>query len=166
MKPKHIIFNLIFFALIVPQFIVAQTKSTKMLAKFIITDATINGVDASPKYIDEGAYLVFYSIGDDENQLYMANFWPKSNTQSSGKIYGAETSTTKADTENYRMDYCSFNWSYKNTYDEKKGTAKVEVIKIFKPAGVAFVIKIIPEDLDVLIYKGYMEGTLDFSAFK
>lgn len=165
MKLKHILFNLIFFALIVPQFIVAQSNNTKMLAKFVITDATINGVDTSPQYISEGAYLVFYTVEGIDNELFMANFWPKSNTQSSGKIYGAETSSSKADNENYRLDYCSFNWSYKNTYDEKKGTAKVEVIKIFKPAGVAFVIKIIPEDLDVFIYKGYMEGTVDFSAF-
>lgn len=156
----------IIFGILFPQFSVAEVITCKELAKFIITDATINGDDVSSQYIDEGAYLVFYTVEGINENIHMANFWPKSNSQSYGEIFGAEISTTEADSANYKMDYCSFNWSYKNTYDDKKGTAKVEVIKIFKPAGVAFVIKIIPEDLDVLIYKGYMEGTLDFSAFQ
>lgn len=165
MKSKHIIFNLIFLALIVPQFIVAQSDSTKMIAKFVITDATINGVDVSSQYINDGAYLVLYSIGNNENQIYLANYWDKSNSQSYGDIFGTVVSKSVTTNENYKMDSCTFYWSYKNTYDKKKGTAKVEVIKTHKPQGVAFVIKIIPEDLDILIYKGYMEGTVDFSIF-
>ena len=37
------------------------------------------------------------------------------------------------------------------------------MIKVYKPQGVAFTVKIIPENLDIIVYKGYMEGTIDFS---
>jgi hypothetical protein len=52
-----------------------------------------------------------------------------------------------------------------NDYDDKKGTATVQLIKIFKPQGITFILKIIPENLDVIVYKGYIEGSIDFSAF-
>jgi len=45
------------------------------------------------------------------------------------------------------------------------GTAKVEEIKIHKPQGVAFNLKIITPDLSIIIYKGYMDGTIDFSIY-
>jgi hypothetical protein len=45
------------------------------------------------------------------------------------------------------------------------GTAKVRVLKTYKPQGIAVTVKIIPENLEILIYKGYLEGSIDFSAF-
>jgi hypothetical protein len=53
-----------------------------------------------------------------------------------------------------------------NDYDDKKGTAKIQLTKIYKPQGITFELKIIPENLDLIVYKGYMEGSLDFSVFK
>jgi hypothetical protein len=67
--------------------------------------------------------------------------------------------------EDYKADFFYFNWRYMNDYNDKKGTATVQLIKIFKPQGITFILKIIPENLDVIVYKGYIEGSIDFSAF-
>lgn len=154
---------LIAIVVLLPQFIFADEKQ-EMLAKFVITDATQNGQDLTPAYLEDGAYIVFYTSGDDKS-LYMANFWPKSKTQSYGAVYSMESKNFEETEKQYKADIFIFNWRYINTYDQKKGTAKVEVTKIYKPQGVAFIIKIIPENLDILIYKGYMEGSVDFKSY-
>ena len=69
------------------------------------------------------------------------------------------------DDKNYEADIFFFQWRYINTYDTKKGTAKVELLKIYKPQGIYFELKIIPENLDILIYKGFMEGSLDLTVY-
>ncbi|RTL14093.1 MAG: hypothetical protein EKK56_02250 [Flavobacteriaceae bacterium] len=140
----------------------AQRQET--LAKFIITDATMNGVDVTPTLLSNKAYTVFYT-SDNDGLIYMANVWPKSNSQSYGPMYSIENQKKRETYETYEADIFYFNWRYINTYDNKKGTAKVQVIKIYKPQGVAFTVKIIPENLDITIYKGYMEGTIDFSDY-
>lgn len=132
------------------------------LAKFIITDATTNGVDITPVLLANNAYIVFYT-SDDDGLIYMANVFPKSNSQSYGPMYLVEIQNKKETYETYAVDIFYFNWRYINTYDNKKGTAKVQMIKVYKPQGVAFTVKIIPENLDIIVYKGYMEGTIDFS---
>ena len=134
------------------------------LAKFIITDATTNGVDETPTLLANKAYTVFYT-SDKDGLIYMANVWPKSKSQSYGPMYSVESQKKSETYETYEADIFYFNWRYINTYDSKKGTAKVQVIKIYKPQGVAFTVKIIPENLDIIVYKGYMEGTIDFSDY-
>lgn len=133
------------------------------LAKFTITDATINGYDTTETYLDAGGYIVFYTQPDDK--LYMANVMSNRKTQSFGRLYSSEHSKLKETYENYEADIFYFKWRYINDYDNKKGTATIELIKIYKPQGVTFICKIIPENLDILIYKGYMEGTLDLTKY-
>jgi hypothetical protein len=142
----------------------SQTEKQKTIAKFTITDAKENGIDVTPTILKAGAYTVFYTSGDD-GLIYMANVWPNNNSQSFGPMYGFESEKLEETYENYEADFFYFNWRYINTYDERTGTAKVQVIKIYKPQGVAFTVKIIPEDLDVIIYKGYMDGSIDFSIY-
>lgn len=141
----------------------AQTNKQEVLSKFIITDATTNGNDITETILDQRAYLVFYTNND--NNLYMANVWQKNNSQSFGRLYNTEHKKLKETYENFEADIFYFKWRYINSYDTKKGTATVELIKIYKPQGVTFKITIIPENLDVLVYKGYMEGTLDLNRY-
>lgn len=136
----------------------------KTIAKFIITDATINKVDVTETYLEAGGYIAFYTTGD--GNLYMTNIMSKRyNSQSYGRMYSAQTKNLNETYETYKADIFYFRWRYINTYDTKKGTATVKLIKVYKPQGVTFVCTIIPEDLDVCVYKGYMEGTLDFSDY-
>jgi len=154
---------LIAMIVLLPQVLFAGDKQEEV-AKFVITDASINGVDQTALYLEAGAYLVFYTSGDD-NTLNMANVWPKSDSQSYGSTFSMESKSYDETSDQYEVDIIRFNWRYVNTYDTKRGTAKVEVTKIYKPQGIAFIIKIIPENLDILIYKGYMDGSVDFSSY-
>jgi hypothetical protein len=149
---------------ITPLLTFSQTENQKTIAKFTITDAKNNGVDITPTLLKAGAYTVFYTSGND-GLIYMSNVWPNSNSQSFGPMYGVKSEKLEETYENYEADFFDYNWRYTNDYDNKTGTAKVQVIKIYKPQGVAFTVKIIPEDLDVIVYKGYMDGTIDFSIY-
>lgn len=136
----------------------------KTLAKFIITDASINKEDFTETYLETGGYIAFYSTGD--GNLYMTNIMSKvKDSQSYGRLYSSEQRQLNETYETYKADYFYFKWRYINTYDTKKGTATVKFIKIYKPQGVTFICTIIPEDLDVLVYKGYMEGSLNLSEY-
>lgn len=95
----------------------------------------------------------------------MANVWEKNDTQSFGRLYNTEHKKLKETYESFEADIFYFRWRYINSYDTKKGTATIELIKIYKPQGVTFKIKIVPENLDVLVYKGFMEGTLDLNKY-
>lgn len=151
------------FLIFSSKFSFGQEQTT--IAKFIITDGSTNGIDMTPTLIEQGAYTVFYSSSND-GLIYMANYWPKAGSQSYGPMYSSKTATYNETYETYKADFFYFNWRYTNTYNSKKGTASVQLIKIYKPQGVAFILKIIPENLDYTVYKGYMEGTIDFSIYK
>ena len=141
----------------------AQNNNQETLSKFIITDASDNGNDITETILEQNGYLVFYT--DAEKNLFMANVWEKNDTQSFGRLYNTEHKKLKETYESFEADIFYFSWRYINSYDTKKGTATIELIKIYKPQGVTFKIKIVPENLDVLVYKGFMEGTLDLNKY-
>ena len=54
-----------------------------------------------------------------------------------------------------------FDWHYKNSYDDRQGTAKAKIVLYDD----IFSLRIVTEDLEILIYDGYAEGEIDFSEF-
>ena len=136
-----------------------------IVAKFIITDARINGRDVTPQAAAAGEYLIFYTLPGDTT-MYLANVLSKPGTQSYGITYNMNAYTTPKTATEYETDHFTFNWSYANSYDQHKGTATVKLLKIGKPSGVAFEMTIIPENLDVLEYKDFMDGTLNLQLSK
>ncbi len=142
-----------------------EAQENKKSTKFIITDASTNGVDTTPTILEAEAFLVFYTVEND-NLLYMANVWPKRNAQSYGPMYSVTSETKKETYEEHKADFFDFNWLYITGYNDKKGTAKVQLIKVYEPQGITYVLKIIPPNLEIVCYKGYLEGSLNFSAFE
>ncbi|RAR71489.1 hypothetical protein [Flavobacterium aciduliphilum] len=139
----------------------AQSKEEdqKAIAIFEIKDARDNGSDFTPNVLEENAYLVLYKSNDGE-EIMLSNYWEKSKSQSFGRIYSI-TKEGKPDTETeYKYDLYNFQWSYSNSYDDKKGTAKIKLFVVYKPQGTYFEFTILPENLDVLVYKGTMKGDL------
>lgn len=142
-----------------------KMNNQETVAKLTILDWTKNGNNMSAEILDQKAFLVIYK-NLETNELLMANFWEKNNSQSYGPIYSIESKQIEESDENYKTDFFFFKWGYVNTYDNKKGTAKVELLKVYKPQGIYFKMTIIPENLDILIYKGYMEGSLNLSVYE
>lgn len=156
---------ILFILILFPLYSIRAQKQ-EVIAKFIITDASINGVNMSQLIVTEGGgYTVFYTV-EGRNLLYMANVWSKQNTQSWGALYMEDVQSYPETVDQYKTEIFFFRWEYQNSYDTKKGTCSIQFIKTYKPQGVASTLKMITEELDVTIYKGYMEGTLDFSRFQ
>ena len=95
----------------------------------------------------------------------MANFWQTSNSQSSGLMHSLLSKHKQATDKNYGTNFTSFQWDYSNTYDDKKGTAKLDLMEIYKLQGGFFTIIIRLENLDVLIYRGFVSGSLDKKVY-
>ena len=53
-----------------------------------------------------------------------------------------------------------FKWNYENTYNDKHGTANIELVTIHKTLDKVFIMTIISENSDVSKYNGYVEGSL------
>lgn len=160
---KKIIITILFF---IPFTIIAQIDKQKILSKFIISDATENGRDITEYILDQQAYLVFYTREDTDNEnLYMANVWIKNGTNSFGRIFDKKYHKSSETSNEFETHFMTFKWSYKNSYDDKRGTANVELVMVYKPIGKAFILTIIPENLDVLQYKGFVEGSLDLNKY-
>lgn len=152
--------SLLILILTIPLSILAQQQ--KEIARFHVTHATYNGNDITEWAVSRNIFTVFYTIGDE---YYIANVSGANNEQSWGKIWGFKNETRKETSTNYKADIFYFNWNYSNNYDSKNGTCKVQFLKIYKPQGVVSMLKLITESLDVTEYIGYMDGSIDFSAF-
>ena len=135
----------------------------KTLGTFIISDATINGNDVTETYLNGGGFISFYTT--DSGELMMANVMANRQTQSFGRLYASKRKSLQETYGEYKADLFYFQWSYKNDYDNKRGTAKINFTKIYKPQGIVFICTIVLENLDRLVYKGYMDGTLDLSDY-
>ena len=131
-------------------------------AEFIITDARRNDQDITEWALSNGAKIVFYIPEEFPGEVYMANYMSVANTQSWGRTYEMNKEHFDETETTFETDVFTFKWSYQNSYDTKKGTAQVSLTKIFKPQGVVVSIRMITESLDVLDYKGFLKGTLQF----
>lgn len=139
----------------------AQDKKDEQrdIATFAINDARDNGSDITPQALEENASLVLYKLGDS-SEILLSNFWEKSKSQSFGRIYSIVKEEFPETETEFKAELYHFQWSYTNTYDDKKGTAKIKLFVVYKPNGTYFEITILPENLDVLVYKGIMSGDL------
>jgi hypothetical protein len=139
----------------------AQDKKEEQqdIATFEINDARDNGSDITPQALEDNATLVLYKLGDS-NEVLLSNFWEKSKSQSFGRIYSIVKKEFPETKTEFKGELYNFQWSYTNTYDDKKGTAKVKLFVVYKPQGTYFEFTILPENLDVLVYKGIMSGDL------
>lgn len=152
-------------SLILLVFFCTQTsmgQEQKELAKFYVTHATQNKRDITEWALKNRIFTVFYLT---DNNLCMANVSENSDEQSWGEIWGLKDETKEEIDTEYKTDIFYFNWNYSNSYDNKTGTCKVQLLKIYKPQGIVSILRMISESLDIIEYTGYMEGSVDFSNF-
>jgi hypothetical protein len=162
---KKCIITILVFSFSVFSLLHAQEKNNhqEVIASYQISDGSSNGEDITSILLEQNAYLVVYKDSITQ-RIYLANFWEKNDSQSYGEMYSVEQESYEATDESYAADVFTFQWRYINSYDDKKGTANVKLVKVYKPQGVYFIMTIIPEYLDILVYKGYMNGTLNLTV--
>lgn len=143
--------------------LVTQAQKQEGIAKFRITEAKNNGVDVTRYYYDRKQYFVFYL--NENKEMCFANVSGINDDQSYGKLYSLENEKVKETTTSYAADMFNFRWHYYNTYDAESGYATISFTKIYKPTGVLFTIKMVTQKLDVVVYEGYMEGSLNLQDY-
>jgi len=116
-------------------------------------------MDATRTYLDNGAYFAVYTVSGKKT-AYMSSLMTKSKSESYGAIYNIEKTDIPETDKDYQKQKVTFKWSFSNTYDKEKGTADVTLVISNKPMGKAFEMTILTEKLDLLVYKGYIEGSL------
>lgn len=137
----------------------AQSQETSM--KMTILDAKLSGTNVSDWYLERKQFLTIYTNSDDE--VCFANVSAVNDEQSFGEIFGLEVEDTAETDSTYQGKDLIFSWKYNNTYNSKEGTARIRINLIYKPQGVVFHCNMILENLDIIEYTGYVEGTLDTS---
>lgn len=152
------------FAILISVFystINAQEKkeSQEAFATFEINDLRRNGYDITPQALENNAQLVFYKSNDGK-EILLSNYWEKSNSQSYGRIYSITKEEYPETEKELKYDLYQFQWSYNNTYDEKRGTAKIKLFLVYKPQGTYYEYTMQSENLDMSVYKGVMKGDL------
>jgi len=138
-----------------------QAQRQKELAKFIVLEANSNGIDYTDWALEKDNYLIFFL--NEHGELCFSNV--TNGGQSYGSVSNMKHQGIKESYNSYGADFYTFRWRYINDYDDKKGSAIVELTKIYKQQAVAFEIKMIIENMDILIYKGYMEGSLNLDKY-
>ncbi len=134
-------------------------ENKNIIGDFSVMDARDNGEDLTSEMIKDNGKLIFYKTEYD-NQIMLSNFWEKSQSQSYGSIFCITKEEISESSENYkRIDY-TFNWNYANSYDDVKGVAKCKLRLLYKPQGIYFRLDILPEDLELLVYRGELKGEL------
>lgn len=118
-----------------------------------IIQVEIDGEDYSESYCRAEAFLVFYSR---DSVAYFANVWPKAGTQS----YGGAILLDLHETDDEMTTV--IQWKYANTYDDETGTAQIVLRLINRPVSVAFELFIITEKAEMLMFKGYVNDSLDW----
>jgi hypothetical protein len=143
--------------LLVLLFILVQTvyahsqNSLNSYEKYIIIDGFSNDTSITDLLTENEALIRFYPV-DNKGTWFMANIWPKSYSQSFGKI--TNLGSERGFDEGKLIDLYNFDWEYQNTYDEQKGTAKVFLVKMYLPESIIFKIEIEVDSTNVLTYSG------------
>lgn len=125
-----------------------------------IIQVTIDGKDCTEVFLENEAFLALY---ERDGKLYFANCWQKAGTQSYGSITILEHKENN-DAE-YPTETTSLLWRYANTYDDKTGTANILMRLTYRPISVAFELSILTESAELLIFKGYVNGSLEWKPF-
>lgn len=121
-----------------------------------IVQAELDGEDYSELYVKNEAFLAFYYR---DSTAYFANVWQKSDTQSYGRITLLELGET-----NNGMT-ASVIWKYANSYDDKIGTAQIILRLTNRPVSVSFELSVLTESGSLSIYKGYVNGSLNWKPY-
>lgn len=136
-------------------------QEQKIIARMGILDARFNGVDFTDWSISQKNYLVLFINEDDK--FCLSNVTEQG--QSFGTISLIDHQNYPKTKEGYKSDLFKMRWSYNNTYDEKKGSAIIELMVTDKPHAQIYELKMVLDNMDVNVYKGYIDGSVNLSNF-
>jgi hypothetical protein len=129
---------------------VSSNKKQNTLLKCNIKIGMSNDTSLTNWIKQDKVSIVIYTIDDE---LYLANVWSISNTQSFGVLTPSEPKALEHLVDRKGSTIEIFNWKYENTYDNEKGTSTVTFIK----KGIDVIVIIGTEENDSLSFAGKIE---------
>ncbi len=148
---------LLFFVMLAGLF--SATAQQQEYARIVIQEAYLDDQDVSEQYRQGEAFLIFYKNND--NEIYMANVWPKNDSQSYGRITDWAFNHYPETDDDFAIDEYQFNWHYSNTYDAESGVAKCCLLKFLDPEGARYALGFELIDNSTARYYGEMQGDID-----
>lgn len=133
----------------------AFDNNKKVFGKFYISSSFDNDYETTDLILKAGAFLVFYSGSESNNYLYMANVWPKEQSQSYGRTYNHKVFDKKIPESEEMVSYTLFRWDYENSYNSNVGSATIILEQVL--SSYAFKMTIITDKLNMLVYEGFKE---------
>lgn len=132
-----------------------DTHWQKTILRFDIEEAAINGEDYTDAFTEQRAYMSFYKV-DNDSILLMALVWLKEGSQTWGRVYPHSVISTNEMYDGFKSERSYYRWEYQNSFNENSGNALIELIKVVKPEGLFYVMKVFVHTFDLAVYKGYM----------
>ena len=129
------------------------SQEESQVRKLIILDSRFNGTDVTDWSFDNGNYLMLYT--DQSDNLCLTNI--TNFGQSYGQLITLDAKAYPETKEKYYTEVYKFRWKYYNTYDKHNGSSLIKLILINKPNAVIFELKMLHENTDTGVYKGYLE---------
>ena len=125
-----------------------------------IIQAGIDREDYSEVCYRNEAFLVFYERND---KLHFATVWQKTGVQLYGEVVQLEH--TEDDKAKERTETTSYLWNYSHTGTGATGTAIIWIRLTHRPVAVAFELSILRENAEMLLFKGYVNGSLNWKPY-
>lgn len=135
-------------------------KRQKVLVRFIVTEAWINGVNLSDVYVANKAYFAFYKTGGEP--IALGGVLGDTEHQTFGHVSYIAAKRLKQTSSKEPTDTQSFTWTYENNFDGSRNSAEVKLVKIYSNNKVEFELKIETQDHNRLLFKGYMDNQHTF----
>lgn len=125
-----------------------------------IIQAKRDGKDFSELCYRNEAFLAFY---ERNGLLHFANVWQKTGKQ----LYGEVTQLEHTEDENteYKTESTSYLWHYSRNENKQTGTAIILLRLIYRPVAVAFELSVLTEGAEMLMFKGYVNSSLNWKPF-
>lgn len=127
----------------------------KTVLHFDIQEAELNGEDYSKLFLSQKTYLAFYKV-DTDSVLLLSLVNRKDASQTWGRVYPHPVIFSNEMYDGFKSERTYYRWNYHNSFNENSGSALIELIKVPKPEGLFYVMKVFVHEFDLAVYKGYM----------
>jgi hypothetical protein len=125
MNQRILLKTIIFLAAIIVWF---KVDAQDLNVKYILTDFEINSgkgfkmIYSEAELNEMGSLVVFY---EKNNEVHFSNSRSLKDSESYGPVLNLKKKC------NANKEILTFKWAYKNTYDHRKGIARVKILKTY-----------------------------------
>ncbi|RZJ69757.1 MAG: hypothetical protein EOO47_23845 [Flavobacterium sp.] len=134
-----------------------KAQDFKLHSKFIIKNARINNSNITEEWINGDSFMGLYTV-DTGDDIYFAVINPGKKSSSTGRVTNLRDQRLENSPSGDEKQLFTFQWSYANSYDDKKGVASVKIIQTRSQYGVSFDCTIVPENKDIISFSGMMNS--------